>query len=108
VQNNLTVNNHYLLCLFRKVVGSFNQQSNLEIKKLVFGRLKRATIESIREVLQSRSILLTMRKRVVLHGLVRVYRYRKRVKRALQVSTRYGDLTLKRKYFGELKINTLL
>jgi len=108
VENNITANHHYLLKLFRKSVEAIKMHSNFRFKKLVFERLKRATLESIREVLQSRIILVTMRKRVALHSIIKAYRYRKRIQRALQVSMRYTNLTIERKYFGELKVNTLL
>jgi hypothetical protein len=80
----------------------------LDYKQLIFNRLKRATLESIREVLHLRSILITIRKRAAVNSLARVYRYRKKINRALDVSNKYTALTLKKKYFNQLKVNTLL
>jgi hypothetical protein len=108
IQNNIIANHHYLLTLFKKTVRSVRNHQKLDYKQLIFNRLKRATLESIREVLHLRSILITIRKRAAVNSLARVYRYRKKINRALDVSNKYTALTLKKKYFNQLKVNTLL
>lgn len=101
-------NQHYLIKLFRKTVESFKLSQGMGYKQLVFDRLRRVTLESIREVIQNRSIVVTLRKRVALHSLVKAFKYRKKMRRALEVSRKYTHLKLEKKYFVELKINTLL
>lgn len=108
VQNNISANHFYLLQLFRKTMASFKQYARLPYKQAVFAWFKRATIDSQREVLQRRNILLTTRKRHALRGLIRVHQRRKQVRRKLQVSLRYTELSLQKKYFTGWKINALL